>query len=97
MATKQKIAKLVIRVGAAIAFLCLPTYAFLGIVYTRSPRSPVRSSGNVVPYNVHGTNVYITHFQNDLLNGLFVLGFVAGIVTIALGLPSQLRDRARRK
>ena len=47
----------------------------------QSPSAPVAVTGNVIPYNCHGSLVFITLLQNRLLHwlipALFVVGYFA--------------------
>jgi len=95
MSKWQQIKKIILYVSAPLAFLCAPTVVVLAISYTRhSPRSPRPETGNVVPFNDHGTYIYITHLQDVLLNSLFAVGFVAGFITVVLLVLSR-KSRAR--
>ena len=84
MSKWQRIKGLVLYVSAPLAFLCLPATAILTMSYTHSPRLPQPETGNVVPFNNHGTYVYITQLQDVLLKTAFAVGLTALFVTIVI-------------
>jgi hypothetical protein len=71
---------------SAPLMLGAPAAALLAIHYTNhSPSIPNPVTGNVVPFNDHGTYLYITQTQDLLLTISLIVGLVGLSVTVILG------------
>ncbi|HXC37700.1 MAG TPA: hypothetical protein VN667_02045 [Burkholderiales bacterium] len=65
----------------------LVAWGYLLTTLCGKPRIPAAATGNVIPYNCHGTTVFITDFDNAALHWLIPLELVCiflGLVTAAM-------------
>jgi hypothetical protein len=53
-----------IAMSVTLAVICTPVHLVVGLRFTDATRLPVAASGQVVPFNVHGTDVYLTAGQS---------------------------------
>lgn len=83
----RRIAKIIVSITGTLWILGILTTLSVNIKLVRTaPRLPQPDTGNVVPYNVHGTYVYITHLQDLMWRSAFFGGWAAGFITLAIGM-----------
>jgi hypothetical protein len=79
-----RIWKAVVWLLAASALVGTAIWWYLLSTICRSPAAPVEATGNIFRYNCHGSIVFITLFQERLLNWLIPALFCIGICGVTL-------------
>jgi hypothetical protein len=74
---KDKLLNAIIAVSVALAVICTPIHLFLGLRFTHAPRAPDTATGQVIPFNIHGGDVFVTLGQSQLYNWAFGIGVAA--------------------
>lgn len=80
----KKVAGLISSLGVAILFPSGAMPWIEGPMIKEATISPDASSGHVVPYNNHGTTVYLRSWQSLLINGA-IIGVFVGFGLLGLG------------
>lgn len=81
---KSKSVKLIGIPASVIFGLTCVIQGILQNLYVGYPRIPNVENGRVVPYSVKGVIVYITKSQSEILDWLFWICVISGVVTIIL-------------
>jgi len=75
-------------VAVCSMFACVGTI----LSFSRAPQEPQPLTGHIVPFNNHGTYLYITVQENLLYKGFLALGLVALFFGVAGGLWMKKRN-----
>ena len=83
MKERRNMLKIVAAVSGGLAALGIAANILLVVGFVRSaPRSPQPETGNIVPFNDHGTYIYITHLQHILSSWALIAGLLALVVAV---------------
>jgi hypothetical protein len=89
----SKLLNAVIAASVTLAVICTPTHIFLGTRFTHAPRLPDPASGQIIPFNVHGTDVYVTLGQSQLYDWALGIGVVSTFVAAISILLKKRKSR----
>jgi len=92
MPRNGKVVKISITTGAIVSALTLISDLILSARLVRAPQAPNPKTGQIVPYNVHGTFTYVTSWQHNLDTWLSVSAWCAILLTSIIIFWSKRRN-----
>ena len=87
----SKALKFAIGVGVVIAAVSLVGDLSLGVRFSHAPVQPNPTTGQVIPYNIHGSTVYVTARDKALDDCLGALATGSIVITSILAFRLQKR------